>query len=104
VHPVVLIIPKAHRFNKSDVALIALEIDIMYWLAENLDEEGVGGKIFRSKSCVNKHIGILYTKTGHCTHAGLMAFAFLYGVLFFKENVLLKWEKKEQPEKKNQQC
>jgi DNA-binding CsgD family transcriptional regulator len=99
MYPVVLTIPKAHRFDKSDVPLIALEIDILYWLAQSFSEEGIGEKVCRSATCINKHIGKLYIKTGHCTHAGLVAFAHEHKILFYVNDTLVKWGDSAEPEK-----
>jgi len=97
-HRPVLILENAYRFKKKDVPITAIEIDIMYWLAENLTDGGVAEMLTYKAPYINKRIGILYIKTGCSTHAGLMAFAFKYGLLFYVDGVLMKWKTNTEPE------
>ena len=90
MHPIVLILENAHRFEKKDVRITALEIDILYWSAENLSHGGIGEKVFLSARTINSHRGKLYGKTGCSTPAGLDAFAHKHKLLFYRKGVLMK--------------
>jgi len=96
----VLIIKGAHLFSGADVYLNVMEIDVIYWMADNLSEDGIGEKINRSPRCVNTHVVNTYSKTGCCTHGGLISYAHKYKVIFHRNGVLMKTKGNIKPGKK----
>ncbi|MBK5285294.1 MAG: hypothetical protein JJE25_07800 [Bacteroidia bacterium] len=94
------IIRNAHLFTKADVYLNVMQINIIYWMADNLSEDGIGEKVFRSARCVNTHVGNIYRETGCCTHGGLVSYAHKYKVIFHRKGVLMKTKGNIKPEKK----
>ena len=84
------VIKNAHLFTKADVFLNVMEIDIIYWMADNKSEDGIGEKVFLSPFTVNKHVGKMYRATGCCTHGGLISYSHKHKIIFYRKGVLMK--------------
>ncbi|HLG33590.1 MAG TPA: hypothetical protein VI757_01810 [Bacteroidia bacterium] len=94
------VVRNASIFSKKDVFLIALDLDILYWLADGLNPKQASSKIGRSYRTTRGYIYKLHNKTGYCEEGGLVRFALQYKVLFFRKGVLMKTKGNIKPKKK----